>query len=248
MNESIVFSSCILELISFIDSLLVLSIKKKMEALHLQLPAHQKKESNMTSEQSIWEKCTDSRSWSRMLAIACYPFLQALELEIDASNEFIFSNQCQTAVSSFWVLISSVLYCVIRSSLVCFVWQNHSESRTSPLFLSRLSSVWVSCSDILAGSPVITKPIWQSPVTRMAFQLSSFRWVCEAYPCPANAIFPQLELIQTLSREFEKGPVSVSYTVLLTGVAQATGHTYNLGEAFFCSPVHVTVEEWLPVV
>ena len=37
----------------------------------------------------------------------------------------------------------------------------------------------------------------------MAFPLSSFGWVCEAYPCPANAIFPQLELIQTLSREFD---------------------------------------------
>ena len=53
MNESILFSGCILELISFIGSILVLSIKKKIEALHLQLPAHQKKEPNMTSEQSI---------------------------------------------------------------------------------------------------------------------------------------------------------------------------------------------------
>ena len=41
-----------------------------------------------------------------------------------------------------------------------------------------------------------------------------FGWVCEAYLCPANAIFPSLELIQTLSREFERGPVYVSYTVL----------------------------------
>ena len=56
--------------------------------------------------------------------------------------------------------------------------------------------------------------------------------LCEAYPCPANAIFPQLELIQTLSREFERGPVSVSYTVLLTGVAQATGHITTLGSPF----------------
>ena len=82
----------------------------------------------------------------------------------------------------------------------------------------------------------------------MAFPLSSFGWVCEAYPCPASAIFPQLELIQTLSREFERGPVSVSYTARLTGVAQATGHTYNFGEAFLGRPVHVTVEERLPVV
>ena len=28
-----------------------------------------------------------------MLAIACYPFSQALELKIHASNEFMFSNQ-----------------------------------------------------------------------------------------------------------------------------------------------------------
>ena len=85
-------------------------------------------------------------------------------------------------------------------------------------------------------------------VTRMAIPL--FGWVCEAYPClqAANAIFPQLELIHTLSREFEMGPVSVSYTVLLTGVAQATGHTYNFGELFFRRPVHVTVEELLLIV
>ena len=75
-----------------------------------------------------------------------------------------------------------------------------------------------------------------------------FGWVCEAYPYPDNAIFPQLELIQTLSREFERGPVSVSDTVLLTGVAQVTGHTYNLVEPFFGHPVHFTVEELLPVV
>ena len=33
---------------------------------------------------------------------------QALELEIHASNKFTFSNQHQTAASSFWVLISGV--------------------------------------------------------------------------------------------------------------------------------------------
>ena len=83
----------------------------------------------------------------------------------------------------------------------------------------------------------------------MALPLSSLRWVCEAYQCPANAIFPQLELIPTFLRELERGPVSVSYTVLLTVVAQETA---NLGEAFFghpvTVPVHVTVEELLPVV
>ena len=75
--------------------------------------------------------------------------------------------------------------------------------------------------------------MWQLPVTRMAVPL--FGWVCEAYPCPTNAIFPQLEFIQTLSGEFERGTVSVSYTVRLTGVAQATGHTYKLGRAFLAA-------------
>ena len=42
-----------------------------------------------------------------------------------------------------------------------------------------------------------------------------------------------------------KGP---SVCQLYSTVAQATGHTYNLGEPFFGCPVHVTVEEWLPVV
>ena len=59
----------------------------------------------------------------------------------------------------------------------------------------------------LACSPVITKPVWQSPVTRMAFLLSSFGWVCEAYQCPANAIFPQLELIQSLLRVWKRPSV-----------------------------------------
>ena len=80
-----------------------------------------------------------------------------------------FSNQHQTAVLSFWVLISGVQYLMIRSSfgVLCVAkpFQN------------------VSSSYILAGRPVITKPIWQSLVTRMAILLSSFGWVCEAYPC-----------------------------------------------------------------
>ena len=54
----------------------------------------------------------------------------------------------------------------------------------------------------------MAKSIWQSPVTLMAIPL--FRWVCEAYPCPGNAIFPQLELIQTLLRESLKGAQCLS--------------------------------------
>ena len=49
-------------------------------------------------------------------------------------------------------------------------------------------------------------PMWPSPVARMA--APPLGRVCEPHPCPANAIFPQLELIQTLSREFERGPVT----------------------------------------
>ena len=66
------------------------------------------------------EKCKDWRSWSRMLAIACYPFSQALELEIHASNEFIISNQHQTAVSSFGyssVVSSTAWYVLLRYAL-----------------------------------------------------------------------------------------------------------------------------------
>ena len=77
-----------------------------------------------------------------------------------------------------------------------------------------------------------------------------FGRVCEAYLCPANATFPQFELIQTLSRDFEGGPVSVSFTVRLTWVAQETGHTHKIREAdlsmspsengskSFCAPQH----------
>ena len=48
---------------------------------------------------------------------------QAVELEIHSSNEFTFSNQQQTAVSSFWVLISGVQYNQTkpRGMLACHV-------------------------------------------------------------------------------------------------------------------------------
>ena len=140
-----------------------------------------------------------------MLAIACYPLSQALEPEIHASNEFTF---LKSTPDSCFVLLGTHQWCpVLRDTLYALCGKT---------VLERLQFRYFS---------VITKPIWQSSVTRMAFPLSRFGWVCKAYPCPANVIFPQLELIQTLSREFERGPVSVSYTVLLTGVAQATGHT-----------------------
>ena len=57
-------------------------------------------------------------------------------------------------------------------------------------------------------------------------------------------IFLQLELIQTLLREF--GPVSVSYTVMLTGGysgdTQTIGHTH-IREAFFGCQGDATIVE-----
>ena len=77
-----------------------------------------------------------------MPAIAFYPFSQALELEIHASNEYIFSNQHQTAVSSFWVLISGVQYYVLLRYALC-----------GKTVLERLQFRYFSCH------PVIIKPI-----------------------------------------------------------------------------------------
>ena len=128
-----------------------------------------------------------------MLAIACYPFSQALELEIYSSSEFKFFK---STPDSCFVLMGTLQLCpVVRVTFFFFMLC------VAKPFLN------VSSSYILAGCPVITKPIWQSPMTLMVIPL--FGWVCirlcEAYPCPANAIFPQLELIQALSRESLKG-------------------------------------------
>ena len=73
-----------------------------------------------------------------------------------------------------------------------------------------------------------------------------FRWVCEAYQYPAIAanvvtVFPQLESIQNLLREFEQGAVFVSYTALLAEVAQVTSTGHTSGESIFGSPVNVTI-------
>ena len=62
-----------------------------------------------------------------------------------------------------------------------------------------------------------------------------FVWVFEAYLCPANAIFPQLELIQTLSKEFERGAAYVSYTVL-SRRRRDTVTYLQLGGALFRPP------------
>ena len=84
-------------------------------------------------------------------------------------------------------------------------WQLDSENRSKN----------DSSSDILAGRSVITNRIWPSLlVTPMAFRHSDARPAgprgsdseSEAYLCPAvlNSIYPQLELIQTLSRRSER--------------------------------------------
>ena len=68
-----------------------------------------------------------------------------------------------------------------------------------------------------------------------------FAWVFVAYQCFAYAIFS--EFIQADSGEFEPetGPVSASYAVCLTGVAQVTRHTFKFGAAFSGPPVDNTV-------
>ena len=77
---------------------------------------------------------------------------QASELEAHASNEFTIQNQHQsrdqTAISSLLVLISGVLYFVLRSCLVSFVSQNRSESSTVPvpIFLAGSDSAVQSSS------------------------------------------------------------------------------------------------------
>ena len=109
----------------------------------------------------------------KLIKSACNCLLsvsQALELEIHALNEFTFSNQDQTAVLSFG-------YSSVVSSTRDTFW--FGMLCVAKRFQFRF----------LAGRPAITKPIWQSPVTRMAIPL--FGWVCEAYLCPANSIFPQ---------------------------------------------------------
>ena len=98
---------------------------------------------------------------------------QALKLQIHASNEFTFSNQHQTAVSSFWVLmVVTHQCCPVFRDMFCF----------SMLCLANPFQN-VSSFDIFAGRPVITRPVWPSPVIRMAVPL--FGWAFEAYPCSA---------------------------------------------------------------
>ena len=61
----------------------------------------------------------------KLIKSACKCLLsvsKALEREIHSSNELTSSNQHQTAVLSFLVLISGVHYFVIRSSSVCLVF------------------------------------------------------------------------------------------------------------------------------
>ena len=62
-----------------------------------------------TQCQSNGEKCTDSRSWSRVLAIACYPFHKLWNWKFTLrfpSNEFAF--QINTRQMFRWVIISGV--------------------------------------------------------------------------------------------------------------------------------------------
>ena len=106
---------------------------------------------------------------------------QTWEMEIHASNNLLFqinARQLFRPCHCVWVLISGFQYFAIRSSGKLCVTKS------------------VSSFNILAGCPVIIKQMWQSPVTRLAVPL--FGWICDAYPCPANAIFPQLEFNHSL--------------------------------------------------
>ena len=98
---------------------------------------------------------------------------------------------------------------MIPSSLVSFMSQNRCN---------------VSNSNILACHPVFAEPMCLPPVTWMVVLLLQllplFGWV-QAYPCSmactANAIFPQLELMKSLSREFERGHVCQLYSTTHSG-------------------------------
>ena len=88
---------------------------------------------------SNWGKCTDMRSWSRVLAIACCPFHKFWNWKLMLQMNLISTSDKSKADSCFvlWVLISGVHYFVTRSSSVCFVYQN--PSRTFPERLYNVS-------------------------------------------------------------------------------------------------------------
>ena len=190
----------------------------------------------LCSSRENWEKCTDSRSWSRMLTIAAIHFTSFGRGKL---GKFVFQ------LNLLFQINTRQLFCPLRhSALMC---------TTSWYLLFR----WDLCHKTVLDCFKFRYFSWHFshhrayvavPVTWMAVLL--FRWVC-AYQSynrsPANAIFPQLELIQTIWKEFVRDPVSVSCTQL-TGMAQATGHTHKLGEACSCCLVNVTIREWLPVV
>ena len=129
----------------------------------------------------LLKKFEDSRCCSRVLANAGYPYHKLGKWKSTLQMNSLFqinARQLFRPCHVVWVLISGFQYFAICSSGKLYV--------TKP----------VSCFNILAGCPVIIKQMWQSPVTRLAVPLLG--WICDAYPCPANAIFPQLEFNHTL--------------------------------------------------
>ena len=96
------------------------------------------------------------------------------------SNEFTFSNH-----HSCFVLFGIHQWCTVLCDMFSFgilCVADSSKMFPVPIFYY-----------ILLGNPVITKHVWPLLVTQRAV-------LCAAYPCPANAIFPLLEKVQTLSR------------------------------------------------
>ena len=75
-------------------------------------------------------------SFEKLIKSACNCLLsvsQSLELEIHASKEYTFKS---TPDSCFvlWALLSGVQYFVIRSTTVCFAWQNRSRTFQVSIF------------------------------------------------------------------------------------------------------------------
>ena len=171
-------------------------------------------------------KCTDLRSWSRVLAIACY-FHRLWNWKFLASNEFTFQINTRQLFRpcGYSSVVSSSSWNVLFLFALC-------GKTVLERFQFRYFSGWSSHHQAyLAGASD-----WDG---QSAFRVGlwSLSVSCQFYLSPAWINSNSLE------REFERGPVSVSHTVLPTGVAQARDILTTWG-----SPVHVTVKKRLPVV
>ena len=136
-------------------------------------------------------KCNGSRSWSRVLAIACYPFYKLWNWKFTLQMHLLFKS---TPDSSF-VLLGTHQWSPIPHDT--FVFRCALCGKTVPERFQFLYFSWPS-SHHQAYLAVAGDSDGHS-----AFKFRVGLWSLSVWPCPANAIFPQRELIQTLSREFE---------------------------------------------